>query len=63
MTEKIATNNVDSKRQELKQLIKNFQAINEHIDINIFPTMYNINLEIVLGTRKCSALSSFLDSY
>ncbi|OON93446.1 MAG: tRNA 2-thiocytidine(32) synthetase TtcA [Candidatus Epulonipiscioides saccharophilum] len=63
MTERIATNNVDSKRQEMKQLIKNFRAINEHIDMNIFQSMHNINLETVLGTRKGGALSSFLDSY
>ncbi|WP_010167188.1 tRNA 2-thiocytidine(32) synthetase TtcA [Candidatus Epulonipiscium viviparus] len=63
MTEKIANDNVDSKRQEMKKLIQNFRKINPHIDRNIFQSMHNINLDTVLGTRTNGNVKSFLDNY
>lgn len=38
-----------SKRQEIKQMISELRKINKDIDINIFRSMYNVNLETVIS--------------
>jgi len=52
-----------SKRQEMKVLIKKFRQTSEHIDMNIFRSMHNVNLETVIGYRKGGTRHSFLDVY
>ena len=52
-----------SKRQEMKELIKNLRKINRDIDYNIFKAMDNVNLNCVLGVRKDGKHRSFLASY
>ncbi len=62
-TEKISKNEVDSKRQEMKQLIKDLRKKNKDIDYNIFKALDNINLNCVLGYKKDGEYKSFLSDY
>ena len=52
-----------SKRQEMKNLIKKFRQINPHIEMNIFRSVHDINLETVIGYHKKSKSYNFLDDY
>ena len=52
-----------SKRQEMKELIKKLRQANPYINVNIFKSIHNINLETVIGYRKGKEKHSFLDDY
>lgn len=52
-----------SKRQEMKALVKRFREISPVIDMNIFNSVQNINLETVLGYHDRNGTRSFLDDY
>lgn len=62
-TENYSKNKEDSKREEIKDLIKNLRKRNEKIDYNIFKSVDNINLECILGYKKEKEKHSFLDDY
>lgn len=53
----------DSKREEMKELVRTFRQKNNIIDKNIFTSMSNINLDTVLGYKKNGVKHSFLDEY
>ncbi len=53
----------NSKREEIKNLIKELRKINKNIDYNIFKALDNVNLNCVLGTKKAGVYKSFLDEY
>jgi tRNA(Ile)-lysidine synthase TilS/MesJ len=56
--------NIDSKRQEMKQLIDKLRDTYINTDINIFRSAENINLSSVLGYYEDDAEKvSFLDKY
>ncbi|OOB76999.1 MAG: tRNA 2-thiocytidine(32) synthetase TtcA [Epulopiscium sp. Nuni2H_MBin003] len=63
MTERIEQNTIDSKRQEMKQLVAHFRQVNQHIDMNIFRSMHNVNLDTIIGYRQQGNLINFLDLY
>lgn len=52
-----------SKRQEMKALVKKFRQTNKMIDINIFNSVGNVNLDTVIGYKKGGKAHSFLDEY
>lgn len=52
-----------SKRKEIKNLIKELKKVNNNIDINIFTSLNNVNLNCVLGTKKNGIYKSFLEDY
>lgn len=52
-----------SKRQEIKALIKKLRKTDGIIDKNIFRSMYNVNLNTVIGYQKDGVKHSFLDEY
>ncbi len=62
-TEANSKNESDSKRIEMKLLIKNMLKVNRDIDYNIFKALDNVNLNCVLGTKKDGIYKSFLDDY
>lgn len=62
-TEDYSLNKTDSKREEIKKLIKNMKKINKNVDHNIFKSLDNINLDCVLGYNKNKEYHSFLDEY
>ena len=52
-----------SKRQEMKVLIKKFRQTNPHIDMNIFKSVHNVNLQTIIGYRDGDKVYSFLEDY
>ncbi len=62
-TESNLNNENNSKRLEIKELIKNLKKINKDVDNNIFKALDNINLNCVLGVKKDGQYQSFLDNY
>ena len=52
-----------SKREEMKQLIKNMKKDYENIDINIFNSVQNVNLDTIISYRKGNEYHHFLDEY
>ena len=52
-----------SKRKEMKQLIKELKKINPNVDMNIFKSLENVNLDTVIAYRKNGEMHSFLDKY
>ena len=62
-TEGVSKKEEDSKRIEIKNLIKNLKQINPNIDDNIFKSIDNVNLNCILGYTKNKEKHSFLDEY
>jgi tRNA(Ile)-lysidine synthase TilS/MesJ len=58
--EKVET---DSKRLEMKRLIKDLKKSNPNIDYNIYKALDNINLDCVVGYKKNKEKHSFLEDY
>ena len=52
-----------SKRKEMKQLIKELKKVNPNVDMNIFKSLENVNLDTVIAYRKNGEMHSFLDEY
>ena len=52
-----------SKRQEMKVLIKKFRKMNPNIELNIFRSVHNVNLNTIIGYEKDGVEKSFLDDY
>ncbi|WP_085833480.1 tRNA 2-thiocytidine biosynthesis TtcA family protein [Clostridium merdae] len=55
--------NNGSKRAMVKELIAKLRKDNPQVDINLFRSMHNVNLDTVLGYRQGGQTHSFLDSY
>ena len=53
----------DSKRQEMKKLIEHFRSVHDPIEMNIFRSMYNVNLNTVIEYTKDGERVNFLDNY
>jgi len=54
---------LDSKRLEMKELIKKFRETNPYIEQNIFKSVENINLSTVISYHKGNNKYHFLDDY
>lgn len=52
-----------SKRNEIKQLIKNLRKQYSDIDINIFKSFHNVNLNTIIGYYNDTTKYNFLDDY
>lgn len=63
MTAGLENDTMDSKRQEVKRLIAELRRQNAQVDMNIFRSAENVNLETVLGYHKGDDIHSFLDEY
>lgn len=53
----------DSKRLEMKLLIKELEKKNKNIANNIFKSSENVNIDTVLATKSSGKKTSFLDIY
>ena len=64
-TESCATNpkETDSKRKEIKNLIKELKKINKSVDHNIFNATSNVNMNCILAWTKGKEKHSFLEEY
>ena len=58
-----ASEDFGSKRAEIKELLTQLRKTNSQIDINIFRSAENVNLETIIGYRKGDTHVSFLDDY
>lgn len=54
---------VSSKRQEVKQLIRELKMTNPYIEMNIFKSVENINLNTVIAYKQNGEKHYFLDEY
>ncbi len=52
-----------SKRQEIKNMIKEMKKINPQVESNIFRSVENVNIDTVIGYKQGGIKHSFLDSY
>lgn len=52
-----------SKRNEMKQLVKQFRKTSPYIDSNIFKSVHDINLETIIGYHGFGEQKSFTDYY
>ena len=52
-----------SKRAEIKSLLQTLRKVNNQIDINIFRSAENVNLETIISYHKGEQYHSFLDDY
>ncbi len=62
-TEKVAGKEEESKRREMKELVKQLKQNYDRIDDNIFRSMHNVNMGSILGYKKDGVAHSFLDDY
>lgn len=59
----LGDNGGGSKRQEMKALIKKLRRENPNIDMNIFTSVQNVDLDAVIGYRSGDIRHHFLDGY
>ena len=52
-----------SKREEVKKLIKSLKQNYDNIDINIFRSVENVNLNTIISYKKDGKIHHFLDDY
>ncbi len=62
-TEKVAGKEEESKRREMKELVRQLKQNYDRIDDNIFRSMHNVNMGSILGYKKDGVAHSFLDDY
>lgn len=53
----------NSKRMETKELIKNMKKINPNVEMNIFNSLHNVNVDTFLEYKMNGERYSFLDNY
>lgn len=63
LTSSAARGDLFSYRLKVKQLIKDLKADDPLVDINIFKSVHNINLNKIIGYSKDGRRRSFLDEY
>lgn len=62
-TEKAASEEVSSKRQETKELISFLKKTNPLIETNIFNSIHDVNVDTLVGYKTRGVLHSFIDEF
>ncbi len=62
-TEQIANKEMQSKRKEIKALIAQLKNNNPNVEMNIFRSMYNVNIGTLIGFKDGTGKHNFLDYY
>lgn len=62
-TKGVSDREFESKRKEVKELIKTLALTNDVVEQNIFKAPYNVNLDHVIGYKKDNKKVNFLDEY
>ena len=52
-----------SKRVEIKELIKKLKQVNPHVESNIFRSVENVNIDTVVAYKQNGVKHNFLDEY
>lgn len=63
LTEGVADGHMDSKRSEIKQLISKLKENNDLIEMNLFNSLHNINLDAINGYRQDKVYHDFNEMY
>lgn len=63
VTAKSTSDCESSKREEMKKLVKKLKQNYENIDVNIFNSVKNVNLDTIISYRKKEEYHHFLDDY
>ncbi len=63
VTEKRNDDEAGSKRAEIKNLIKDLKKVYKNVDINIFRSVENVNLDTIISYRRKDEFHHFLDDY
>ena len=63
LTEALDVGTMDSKRQRVKQLIDDLKKDDPQVDINIFQSVHNVNVDTVIGYHRGKERHDFLDEY
>lgn len=63
VTSKTESDCETSKREEMKNLIKKLKQNYENIDVNIFNSVKNVNLDTIISYRKKEEYHHFLDDF
>ena len=53
----------NSKRQEMKNMIAQMRKINPNVDINIFRSVENVNLDTIISYHKGEEVHHFLEGF
>lgn len=61
--EKNNNKNGTSKREKMKSLIKELKKDYENIDVNIFSSVQNVNLDTIISYKRKDNIHHFLDTY
>ncbi|MGL5978983.1 MAG: tRNA 2-thiocytidine biosynthesis TtcA family protein [Erysipelotrichaceae bacterium] len=59
----LGDNGGNSKRAEMKTMIKRMRKTNPNVDINIFRSLHKVNLDTIMGYSRDGVVTSFLDDY
>ncbi len=59
----VAAKKIGNKRYEIKDLIENLKSSFVNVDINIFRSLENVNMDGVIGWKEGDTKHSFLDDY
>lgn len=62
-TEGLDLGKENSKRQEIKKLIQDLKKIYPNIDMNIYRSMYNVNLDTLIGYKQNGIRHFYLENY
>lgn len=57
----VASKEISGKRQEIKKLIETLKEDNENVDMSIFRSAENVNIDSILGCKKDGEKHSFLE--
>lgn len=63
MTKGLEDDTMESKRQEVKRLISELRKGNPQVDMNIFHSAHNVNLDTIIGYYKGDEVHPFLEEY
>lgn len=62
-TEKTESGELQSTRSEMKRLVEQFRKTSPGIEMNIFRSMYNVNIDTAIAYQKQDVTYHFLDEY
>ena len=62
-TENVESKEDESKRVEIKNLIKELKKANKNVDINIFRSSHNVNCDTLIGHRYKGKTYNFIEEY
>lgn len=62
-TEKVSQEEVVSKRQETKSLIRELKKTNPLVEMNIFNSIHDVNVDTLVGYKTKGVLHSFIDEF